>query len=198
MQTANYVVNLILSVVLIVGGYQFYFWCQRNTVLEPRELRLPIDERIPFRPTWVWIYSFLYYPAILYVNLVLDSPAQFTLVATSYLMLLAFQMAFFLAFPVRTPPHWRQANGRQTLSERFLAFVQRFDAETNSFPSMHVSVAMLTSLHLYPHIGHAVWLFPVLIGVSCLFTKQHYFIDLPAGALLGWVDYQLFTALLLN
>jgi hypothetical protein len=23
--------------------YQFYFWCQRNYVLEPRELRLRID-----------------------------------------------------------------------------------------------------------------------------------------------------------
>jgi membrane-associated phospholipid phosphatase len=30
----------------------------------------------------------------------------------------------------------------------------------------------------------------VLIGLSCLFTKQHYVIDVPAGATLGWLVFQ--------
>jgi hypothetical protein len=28
MRPVNYVINLVLSSVLIVGAYQFYFWCQ--------------------------------------------------------------------------------------------------------------------------------------------------------------------------
>lgn len=196
MTTADYVIHLTLSVILIVGVYQFYFWCQRNAFANPRELNFAIDDWIPFRPGWVWVYSFLYYPAILGINLVIESPRQFTYIAASFMLLLALQMAFFIAYPVTTPKRWRYRPLVNGGSERFLAFVQRFDAPSNSFPSMHTSVAMLTALHLHSEIGGWVFWFPVLIGISCLFTKQHYLIDIPAGALLGWVTFLWFTALL--
>jgi len=186
---SDYAIHLTLSVFLIVGVYQFYFWCQRHQLARPRELRMPIDDWIPYRPHWVWIYSFLYYPAILYTNWTIESPSQFTRVATSYLLLLGLQMAFFLIFPVATPASWRAGNLRRGLSERFLALVQQFDAASNSFPSMHVSVAMLTALHLSALLGPWVFTFPLVIALSCLFTKQHYIIDLPAGAVLGWISF---------
>ena len=195
MKITDYAVNLVLSMFLIVGVYQFYFWCQRNTVASPRELKLRIDDWIPYWPSWVWIYSCIYYPLILYLNFVLESSRQFTHVAMSYVLLLGLQMVFFVLFPVATPEHWRAINGRRTLSERFLAFVQRFDARSNSFPSMHTSVAMLTSLHLLPHLGAMAFAFPVLIALSCLFTKQHYVIDLPAGAALGWLTFHAYASL---
>lgn len=189
MTPADYVIHLTLSVVLIVGGYQFYFWCQRNQLAVPRQLRSPVDDLIPYRPRWVWIYGVLYYPVILYTNLVVGSPQQFTHLAISYLLLLAFQMAFFLGFPVMTPESWRTCNQERSLSERFLAFLQRLDARSNSFPSMHTSVATLTALHLYPSLGAGALSFPLLIGMSCLFTKQHYVVDVPAGAALGWAAF---------
>jgi membrane-associated phospholipid phosphatase len=184
--------HLVLSGVLIIGAYQFYFWCQRNMIFAPRVLPSKWDDRIPFLPQWVWIYSLLYYPAILLVNFTLQTSGQFALVATSYLFLLGLQMVFFLLLPVETPPHWREVNRGHSLSERFLAFVQRFDAASNSFPSMHTSVAMLTALYLRPEWGELAFAFPVLIGLSCLFTKQHYMVDVPAGAALGAVPWMLF------
>lgn len=192
MSAADYLIHLTLSVFLIIGGYQLYFWCQRNPFTEPRELRLGVDDRIPFWPGWVWIYSLLYYPAILYTNWVVESPRQFTHVATSYLLLLGLQVAFFLCFPVVTPERWRAVNQGRTWSERFLAVVQRIDARSNSFPSMHTSVATLTAIHLYPSLGTWVIAFPVLIALSCLFTKQHYVVDIPAGAALGWVTFEFY------
>ena len=189
-------IDLTLSGVLIVGVYQFYFWCQRNAAFEPRELNSRLDDWIPYAPSWVWIYSFLYYPAILYVNVVIQSADAFTRVAASYLLLLALQAAFFVLLPVRTPSQWRSMNTRSSASERFLAFVQRFDAPTNSFPSMHTSVAMLTALHVQASLGPVAFAFPVLIGLSCLLTKQHYLIDVPAGAGLGWLVYQAYVATL--
>src|SRR5262245_8959716 len=189
MRLTDYLIHLALSIIMIVGIYQFYFWCQRHQFVKPRELRLSIDDWIPYRPHWVWIYSFFYYPVILYVNWILESPGQFTHIAASYVLLLFLQMAFFVLFPVVTPASWRSPKERRALSERFLAFVQRFDAASNSFPSMHVSVAMLTALHLYPSFGVWVLAFPILIAFSCLFTKQHYVVDLPAGAALGWVTF---------
>ena len=192
MATADRFIMLVISVFLIVGVYQFYFWCQRNHLAAPRQFRLPIDDLIPYRPRWVWVYSFLYYPVIVAINWTVTSTRHFLYVAISYMLLLGFQMAFFTFLPVVTPLEWRACNARRGRSERFLAFVQQFDAPSNSFPSMHTSVAMLTALHLYPSVGAWAFTFPVLIGVSCLYTKQHYVVDLPAGALLGWFVFGLF------
>jgi len=189
-------INLVLSVVLIIGAYQVYFWCQRRRLFEPREWPAHLDRFIPYAPGWVWIYSFLYYPAILCVNLVVKSSEEFNRVACSYLLLLLLQAGFFLFLPVRTPGLWRRAGSGDSASERLLALVQRFDAPTNSFPSMHTSVAMLTALHLAGVYGAAVFAFPVLIGMSCVLTKQHYLVDLPPGAALGWVAYEAYARFL--
>src|SRR5437773_8736901 len=143
MSAGDRMIQLLVSVFLIVGVYQFYFWCQRNHRTEPREFRLPLDDLIPFRPRWVWIYSFLYYPVIVAVNWSVGSPRQYLYVALSYLILLGFQMACFTLLPVATPAAWRAGNLRRGRSERFLALVQSFDARSNSFPSMHTSVATL-------------------------------------------------------
>jgi membrane-associated phospholipid phosphatase len=192
MGTIDRIIQLIVSVFLIVGVYQFYFWCQRNPVGRPREFRLPIDDLIPYRPRWVWIYSFLYYPVIVAVNWSVASPREYLYVAISYMLLLGFQMAFFTLLPVATPVEWRTCNLRRGRSERFLAFVQSLDARTNSFPSMHTSVATLTAFHLAHSFGPGVLLFPILIALSCLFTRQHYIVDLPAGALLGAAVFAIF------
>jgi membrane-associated phospholipid phosphatase len=195
MTLSDYLIDLMLSVILIVGAYQFYFWCQRQAFRPSRRLGLTIDDRFPYWPSWVWIYSFLYYPMILALNFVVDSPRQFTHMAAGFLLLLALQMLCFLLFPVTTPEQWRHLNRRRGFSERFLALVHRFDATSNCFPSMHVSVAMLTAMFLAPHMGQLAYTFPALIAVSCLFTKQHYVVDLPFGAGLGWGVFQVTAAL---
>ena len=192
MNPIDYGIHLVMTVFLIFGVYQFYFWCQRHAVVACRRFSAPLDERIPYWPAWSWIYSFLYYPAIVYLNWTVTSARPFNHVAMSFFLLLAGQMAFFVFFPVETPPHWRAINRGRTLSERFLLFVRRFDAPSNCFPSMHVSVAMLTALHAHASLGPLVFLFPALIALSCVFTKQHYLLDLPAGAALGWGAFQVF------
>ena len=153
MELSDYFVNLVLSGILIVGAYQFYFFTQRHPLRKPIVWRSPIDESIPFKPQWSWVYSFLYYPAILYLNLLAEDSAHFNKMAFSFLVLLFMQMIFFWLFPVSTPEHWRSINTGKTYSEKFLLFVQKFDQSTNCFPSMHVSVAMLTTLHAWSSLG---------------------------------------------
>jgi hypothetical protein len=142
-----------------------------------------VDEGIPFWPFWAWIYSILYYPAIVYLNWVVSSPRHFNYLAMSF---------FVLLVPVATPDHWRAHTEGPGASRRFLRFVQKFDQPTNCFPSMHVSVATLTALHATPHLGGMAFDFSVLIALSCVFTKQHYLLDLPFIAALGWFAYQVF------
>jgi membrane-associated phospholipid phosphatase len=111
----------------------------------------------------------------------------------SFFILLGMQMAFFLLFPVETPERWRDLSQGGGPSKKFLRFVQKFDAPSNCFPSMHVSVAMLTALHAKASLGPVAFAFPVLIAISCLFTKQHYIVDLPFGAVVGWAAFKAFV-----
>lgn len=102
MTAVDYVVNLVLSGILIVGAYQFYFFTQRHPLRSAREFLSPLDEKIPFIPWWSWIYSFLYYPAILYLNWVVTDSRQFTMLAFSFLMLLFMQMLFLAVSRLHT------------------------------------------------------------------------------------------------
>ncbi len=53
MTPIDYAVHLILSVLIIIGVYQCYFWCQRNVVANPRDLGIRVDGWIPYWPSWV-------------------------------------------------------------------------------------------------------------------------------------------------
>jgi membrane-associated phospholipid phosphatase len=64
---------------------------------------------------------------------------------------------------------------------------------------MHVSVSTLTAFHLQqnfsPEIGayaQLAFLFPILISISALFTKQHYLVDLAPGALFGYLNFEVY------
>jgi membrane-associated phospholipid phosphatase len=173
-------IDITLSIFLIFGVYQFYFWTQRNC-RAPIGLRIRFDDMIPFWPTWTWVYSGLYYPVIIYLNFQMGSVREFTHAATSFIILLFLQMACFLALPVALPDSWRDYDKKKNLTHRFLALVQAYDKPTNCFPSMHTSVAVLSAFYLLPIVGPWAWGFPALIMISCLFTKQHYIVDLPAG-----------------
>jgi membrane-associated phospholipid phosphatase len=201
MSSVGYVANCLITAILIVGGYQFYFFVQRWHLLEPVEFRLVaiVDERIPFRPGWVWVYSGLYYPVIFSLIFTVHSFAQFNYTAFSFITLLVMQLIAFVAFPVKIPAHWRNYDATASLSTHFLSIVHRYDGLCNSIPSMHVSVSTLAALHLFANISPIVgyyallcFLFPVLIAASALFTKQHYLVDLLPGAILGYLNYALY------
>ena len=196
MRPVDYAVCLIMAIVMIIGGYQFYFFVQRHHALKPREFKPRFDDMIPFWPAWVWIYSGLYYPVILLLVFAQGSYESFSKTAFSFLVLLAMQFTVFFFFPVKIPDRWRVYDRNGSLSLRMLAFVHRFDKLVNSIPSMHVSVATLTALHLHvvlgPSLGGAataVYLFPLFISLSALFTKQHYIYDILPGVLFGWLAF---------
>jgi membrane-associated phospholipid phosphatase len=200
MPSLGYFVNFLMTIILIVGGYQFYFLVQRRHRGEPTEFRSTIEGLIPFRPGWVWIYSGLYYPVIVSLVFTIDSFAQFNYTAFSFILLLAMQIVLFFFFPVKIPEYWRNYDRTASLSTRFLALVHSYDGLPNSIPSMHVSVSTLAALHLCQNLAHDIgylaqlaFLFPILIAISSLFTKQHYIVDLPPGALLGFLNFEIYN-----
>ena len=188
------ILELFITVVLIVGGYQFYFWAQRQTFRDARYFETAWDNLIRFDPRWVWIYSGLYYPMILLAALSVPSWEAYAYCVGCFLTLLAVQVTFFVSWPVAIPSEWRTdvqvgaARLRYPRSMRMLDLVWSYDKLRNSLPSMHVSVAMMVDLTIgtnWPAAGWVGLAFPLLIAASALKTKQHYCIDVIPGAILG-------------
>lgn len=197
MSFVDYTVSLVSAIVMIVGGYQFYFFVQRHHLGVARHLGTTFDQYVPFWPSWVWVYSGLYYPVILLLVFVQSSFRAFNYTVFSFLVLLVMQCTVFFLFPIRIPDQWRIYDQNGSLSLRMLAFIHRFDGITNSFPSMHVSVATLTAIHLHhtlaPSLGSYAALsyaFPAFIALSALFTRQHYLADILPGVGFGWLAYR--------
>src|ERR1035437_11155838 len=95
------ILELFITVVLIVGGYQFYFWAQRQTFFDARYFETKWDRKINFDPRWVWIYSGLYYPMILLAALTVPTWQEFAYTVDCFLTLLAIQETKFVVLPVR-------------------------------------------------------------------------------------------------
>lgn len=194
MEIFDRILELFITVVLIVGGYQFYFWAQRQTFFDARYFETAWDRKINFNPRWVWVYSGLYYPMILLAALSVPTWTAFAYCVGCFLTLLAIQVTFFITWPVaipagwRTAPHIHEARETKSHSMRMLDMVWSFDKLRNSLPSMHVSVAMMVDLTIgknWPTMGIICAAFPLLIAISALETKQHYVVDIIPGAALG-------------
>jgi membrane-associated phospholipid phosphatase len=194
MEVFDRLLELFITVVLIIGGYQFYFWAQRQTFFEARYFETEWDAKITFDPRWVWIYSGLYYPMILLAALSVPTWQAYAYCVGCFLTLLAIQVAFFVLWPVAIPVCWRThhgvyiARGQHPRSMRMLDLVWSYDKLRNSLPSMHVSVAMMVDLTIganWPIAGYFGLAFPLLIATSALKTKQHYVVDVVPGAILG-------------
>ena len=191
----EYIVFSTLVAIVVTGCYQLFFWVQRNNFrFRTRCFAIPLDSRIPFWPSWVWIYSFLYYIAIGFVVASIQSITEGVYLIFGAVMLLLAQVAFFYLFPSTVPPDYRKYEAN-SLATKFLKFVQGKDNGRNCMPSMHCSVAMYVSMALYPSIGNAAWIFAGLIAVSCLLVKQHQIADILPGLGLGWLVWTLVPTL---
>lgn len=190
----EYLILTTLIAVSITGGYQIFFWVQRNNYFfKTRCFKIKIDDLIPFWPSWVWIYSFLYYIMIGYVVVSIKSIEQGVFIIFGGLVLLFFQCVCFMFFPTVACNDfsWRKYEGN-SLSVRYLKFIQKLDNGRNCFPSMHMSMATYISLVLSPVISLlGAWIFIALIFFSTVFVKQHPLFDLLPGVILGWLVYLL-------
>lgn len=185
---------LIFTAVLaiaIVGSYQLFFWVEYNNTSFPlRNFHTALDDKIPFIPSFIWIYSFSYYAAIGLVASTIPSLAVGVEYIFGGLILLTVQCLLFYFLPSSVPKAWRKYK-RESSAARFLGLVQSLDNGRNCMPSMHMSVATYVSLLLTPVIGPYAYILIVLIGISCVFVKQHMILDLLPGVLLGWLVYVL-------
>ncbi len=171
---------------LIVGG-----WIVLSLVLNERaarqpqhySLKLPVDDKIPFLP----VFALPYFSAYVLGNagyIVLLTHAVFPKVFLGYLLLFLAGLTSYYLFPCRVERQEVLAGDR--FSTRLLARFQRRLKPYNSFPSMHVAYCLFSALMILaygpPWLVAACLGWAGLVAVATLFTKQHYLLDVLAGA----------------
>ena len=160
-----------------------------------RTLHMPelaLDRMVPVQPAWSLVYaSHLLF--VLFPVLVIRQEEQIHRTILAYLTVWIVGYLFFLVYPTMIQ---RPAN---VLEGGFfpwsLRLVYSADPPRNCFPSLHVAhsfVSALTCYRVHRGVGIASGLWASLIGISTVFTKQHYIADVIAGIFLACMAYAVF------
>jgi membrane-associated phospholipid phosphatase len=148
----------------------------------------PLDDCIPFWPSWVWVYLLPYVFGPVLVGLL--SRATFWWFIRCGLAVVALTLAIFVVYPTQTDDLHRQAfAGSGLTAEMYRQMIEIDDPPANAAPSLHVSLTFLLVLALLRDLPRwrPVWLLCVaLVWLSTLVTRQHHVIDVATGVLLAW------------
>jgi membrane-associated phospholipid phosphatase len=97
-------------------------------------------------------------------------------------------VACFVLFPLRFTFAQPETHG---VAGFLFAALTSFDKPFNQAPSLHIALLVVLWVLYARHVPRwALWLLHpwfLLVGVSVLTTYQHHFIDIPTGALLGFL-----------
>ncbi len=154
---------------------------------------MALDRLLPLAPSWALVYGALYAFLIVLPVLVVQQEELIRRTVRAYLMVWTVAYTCFLLYPTVAPrPDTVIGSGFGVWGLRFL-----YDADPpyNCFPSIHVAHSFVSALACYRvhrQLGVIAILCAVLVALSTLFTKQHYFADLVAGILLAVAAYGIF------
>ena len=151
---------------------------------------LPWDRALPLQPTWALIYGALYMYLIVLPVIVVREEAHIRRTFWAYLAVWVTAYLCFLVYPTVAPrPPEVAGDGFAAWGLRFL-----YDADPpyNCVPSLHVAhsfVSALTCYRLDRRLGLGTLLCASLVGISTLFTRQHYIADVVGGIVLALAAY---------
>jgi len=143
-------------------------------------------------PAWSLVYGSLFLAALLPV-FVVHQQELIRRVILAFLAVWLCGYAIFLAYPTIAPDHGKIAESGFFAAALLLIYAS--DVPYNCFPSLHVAQCFLAALscgRVHRGVGLVTGLWACLVGLSTLYTKQHYVVDVIAGALLAYAAYWLF------
>ena len=177
----------------VVSLVPLYFGIGADTFGRPLHVpELALDRAIPVQPAWMVVYGSLYVFVLLPL-LVVRQQELFRRALKAYVMVLIVAYIGFVTYPTVAPrPAEVPGDGFAAWS---LRLQYSLDQQYNCLPSLHVAhsfVSALTCYRVNRAVGAAASVWATLIGVSTLYTKQHYVLDVITGALIAYAAYLLF------
>ena len=145
-----------------------------------------LDDEIPFVPNM----AMFYFSGFLLGNMayiLLGSTEYFPHIATGYGLQFVVSISVYAIYPCHIE---RRENFRpNSFLGHLLAKYQRISKPFNAFPSMHTSYCLFSALAVWGCVSHTTGLvlivWSVMVALSTLLTKQHYVVDVLAGAILA-------------
>jgi membrane-associated phospholipid phosphatase len=193
--TVAYLVWRTVYASAVVSLLPVYFFI--GVLLPGRTMHAPasaLDRAVPIEPAWMFVYGSMYVFVLLPLLVVRDREL-FRRALQSYLFVLVVAYAGFVAYPTISP------RPPAVAGDGFAAWALRLnyalDTPYNCFPCLHVAhsfVSALAAYRVHKRVGAAAAGWAMLIGVSTLFTKQHYVVDVIAGTMMAGIGYLLFLA----
>lgn len=183
-----------LPMVLLVSLVPFYLWiADLARYGTPHAPETAWDRMIPVVPVSSLIYGALYLFLILLPIFVVRDEGQIRRTVFAYLSVWITAYVVFLVYPTYAP------RGDEVAGDGFAAWGLRglygSDPPYNCFPSLHVAHSFVSALACYRvhrGVGVAASFCAALVGVSTLFTKQHYIADVIAGMAMAFAAYAIF------
>ena len=149
---------------------------------------IALDRMIPVQPVWSLIYGALYMFLIVLPVFIVRHDEHIRRTVFAYLTVWITSYVMFLVYPTEAP------RPEIVIGDGFAAWGLRAlygaDPPYNCFPSIHVAhsfVSALTCWRVHHGVGIATIVCAALVGISTLYTKQHYVVDVIAGVLLALV-----------
>ena len=179
---------LLIAAVFLL--YTLYYPATHYAItLPPLDMSVWLDHALPLSPLWILIYAMIY-PATTAPLFVVREPMAFRRVAFAFMVSALIGLLCFLLFPV----HMTLRPEYSSLpSEGFINWgVQlcyALDKPSGCFPSLHVTYATLAALvcaKANPPTGRVMWVVAILIDLSTMLVKQHFFADVLAGTALAY------------
>lgn len=178
-----------LVLALLIPGYHVIASINRERNLSTPELAL--DRAIPLEPAWMLAYGSIWLFAFLPV-FVVRQPELTRRAMYAFITVVSVAYAGFLFYPTILP---RAASTGAGFFAWTLQLNYDLDPPLNCFPSLHVAwafVSALTCYRVHRGVGIAAQVWAALIGVSTLYTKQHYVVDVIAGMAMAYFAYAIF------
>jgi len=179
----------VLLLALIMPGYHVIVAINRGRAVHMPELAL--DRAIPLEPLWMIAYGSIWIFAFLPVFIV-RQPALTRRAMLAALTVIVIAYVGFLIYPTVLPRAEVPGDGFSAWS---LRLVYSIDPPHGCFPSLHVAysfVSALTCYRVHRGVGVIALVWAAIIGVSTLYTKQHYVVDVIGGIAIACVAYLLF------
>ena len=180
-----------VALVLLVPLYVFI---PQLATKAPSVPALSLDYGIPLQPAWVLAYGPLYLFLILLPVFVVRQDELIRRTVLAYLAVWIASYVSFFFYPTVAP-----RLDDAVIGNGFVAWGLRFlysaDPPYNCFPSLHVAhsfVSALSSYRVHRGVGIGAAACAFVVGLSTLFTKQHYILDVVAGIVLAFLAYVLF------
>jgi len=164
--------------------------------VEDRTLHTPavgLDHLLPLVPAWSLVYGALYAFLIILPVFVVRREALIRRTVSAYLLVWITSFLVFWLYPTAAPR--AESFAGDGFAAWGLGFLYDADPPYNCFPSIHVAHSFVSAFacsRVHTTLGRVATVAAGLVALSTLLTKQHYVLDVAAGAALAGIAWLIF------